>query len=282
MGNDLEAFPVDGALATDTSLHHASDVELDGDGNLYVADNHAPYVFRVGSDDRVHIIAGTGEAGYDGDGGPAQSAKLTAPFGVFPTADGGVYVADSAVHVVRYINPEGIINTVAGTGPNPGTRAGGYSGDDGPATQAQLNGPTRIRLDNSGNLFICDTNNHVIRRLDASGIITTVAGTGVAGYSGDNGPATTAQFNTPYDLRLTADGTMYVADAGNNVIRRIDPNGVVTTVVGTETPGFAGDQGDARDCQLKFPVGIEIAPDGALWISDTFNQRVRRVAGFIR
>lgn len=282
MGNDLEAIPTDGALATDTSLHHASDVELDADGNLYVADNHAPFVFRVGLDERVHIIAGVDEAGYDGDGGPARAAKLSAPFGVFPTADGGVYVADSAVHVVRYIDPSGIINTVAGTGPNPGTRAGGYSGDGGPGTQAQLNGPTRIRLDGAGNLFICDTNNHVIRRLDPSGIITTFAGTGVAGYGGDGGAATAAQLNTPYDLRIVPDGTMYVADAGNNVIRRIDPSGIVTTVIGNATAGFAGDQGLARDCQLKFPVGIEIAADGALWISDTFNQRVRRVAGFIR
>lgn len=283
MGNDFEAAPVEGALAADTSLHHASDIELDSDGSLYVAGNHAPVVFRIGTDDRVRIVAGReDESGYSGDGGPAREATLTAPFGVFPTGDGGFYLADSAAHVVRHVDPAGIIRTVAGTGPIPGTRAGGYSGDGGPASAAQLNGPTRVRADGEGNLFICDTNNHAIRKVDPAGIITTLAGTGTAGFSGDGGPADRARLNTPYDLRLGPDGAVYVADSGNNVIRRIDPHGLITTVIGTGRAGFTGDEGHAISCQLRFPVGLELGPDGSLWISDTFNHRVRRVAGFLR
>jgi hypothetical protein len=283
MGRDFEAPPTEGALAIDTPLHHSSDVELDAVGNLYVAGNHSPVVFRVGStDDRVTIVAGTEQAGYDGDGGPARAAKLTTPYGVFPDADGGVYIADAGAHVVRYVDAAGMIRTVAGTGPSPGTRAGGYSGDGGPAVAAQLDGPTRLRLDGDGNLLICDTNNHVVRKVDAAGIITTIAGTGTFGYSGDDGPAAAAQLNTPYDVRIADNGDVYIADSGNNVIRRIDHvSGVISTVVGTGTPGFGGEEGAAGECELKFPVGIELAPDGSLWIADTFNQRVRRVAAFV-
>jgi hypothetical protein len=282
MGRDFEAPPTEGALAVDTPLHHSSDVELDMTGNLYVAGNHSPVVFRVGADDRVTIVAGTDQAGYDGDGGPARMAKLTTPYGVFPDADGGVYIGDAGAHVVRYVDGAGMIRTVAGTGPVLGTRAGGYSGDGGPAVAAQLNGPTRLRLDGEGNLLICDTNNHVIRKVDGAGVITTIAGTGTFGFSGDGGPAAAAQLNTPYDLRVADDGDVYIADSGNNVVRRIDhATGIISTVVGTQTAGFAGDEGDAGACELKFPVGIELADDGSLWIADTFNQRVRRVAGFL-
>jgi len=273
MGQDFEGAPVDGALASDTSLHHASDIEMDAGGNLYVAGDHVAYVFRVGTDNRVRILAGNGDAGYTGDGGPATAAELTTPFGVLPTDDGGFYVADVDAQVIRYVTPDGVISTVAGNGSR------GYSGDGGQATSAELNSPTRMRLDAGGNLYFCDTNNHAVRRVDKSGIITTVAGTGTLGYSGDNGPATAARLNTPYDLRFAPNGDLYVADTGNNVIRRIDHSGVVTTVVGIGIGGFAGDGTEARLARLNHPSGINFDSDGSLWIADTFNERVRRVAG---
>jgi sugar lactone lactonase YvrE len=275
MGKDFEGAPVNGALATDTPLHHASDIDTDTAGNLYVAGDHVPYVFRVGTDNRVLILAGNGEPGYTGDGGQAVAAELTTPFGVASTNDGGFYLGDVDAQVIRYVDPTGVISTVAGSG----TR--GYAGDGGAATAATLNSPTRVRLDAAGNVYFCDTNNHVIRKVDKNGVITTIAGTGTVGYSGDNGPATAAQFHTPYDLRFAPNGDLYVADTGNNVIRRIDRNGIVTTVVGIGIGGFSGDGNDARNCKLNRPSGLKFDGDGSLWISDTFNGRVRRVAGFL-
>ena len=141
-------------------------------------------------------------------------------------------------------------------------------------------GPTRLRLDSNGHLFICDTRNHAIRRLDRDGNITTYAGTGDLGYSGDGGPAKLAELNAPYDLIFSPNGDLYVADTGNSVIRRIDGSGMISTVVGVGSAGFSGDQGPADACELDRASGVTFAPDGSMWISDTFNNRVRRVAGF--
>ena len=215
IGKDFEGVAVDGALAVDTPLHHPADIELDSVGNLYIASNHVSNVIRIAPDTRVFVVAGTEEYGYDGDGGPALEAALSAPFGVLPTGDGVFYVSDTEAHVVRHVDAAGTIITVAGTG----TR--GDSGDGGPGPEAQLDSPTRIRADDEGRLYICDTRNHCIRRIEPDGLIVTVAGTGVRGYSGDGGPAAAAQLNTPHDLRFVA-GDLYVADAGNNVVRKID------------------------------------------------------------
>jgi hypothetical protein len=274
MGKDFEGFPADGALAVDTPLHHASDMEFDTSGNMYVAGDHVPVIFRVGTDNRVFTVAGTQDSGYDGDGGPALQAKLTTPFGVLPTNDGGFDLADVDANVVRRVDTDGIIHTVAGTGVR------GYSGDGGLATLAQLNAPTRLRVGPDGGVYFCDTNNHAIRRIDTAGVITTIAGTGSLGYSGDTGAATAAQLNLPYDLRFAPNGDLYIADNGNSVIRRIDTHGTITTVAGS-TAGFSGDGGDVKSAQLNRPSGLNFDAAGSLWIADTFNQRVRRVASFL-
>lgn len=275
IGLDFEDAPVDGALAADTPLHHASDIEVDSLGRMYLAGYHFPGIFRLDLDDRVQVLAGSELYGNAGDGGSATQASLSSPYGVLPLDNGSFYFADIDAHVVRFVDSIGIINTVAGNG----TR--GYSGDNGLGTQAKLNGPTRLALDNEHNLYFCDTNNHVIRRLSADGIISTFAGTGEIGYSGDGGSAVSAKFNVPYDLRFVANGDLFIADTGNHVIRRIDPSGTVTTVVGTGVAGFSGDEGDARSCQLNGPAGVNFDAQGNLWISDTFNQRVRRVARLV-
>jgi hypothetical protein len=272
MGLDFEAPPTEGALAVETPLHHASDIEFDASGNLYVAGDHAPIVFRVGLDQRVTIVAGSGDSGYAGDGGPALAARLTTPFGVLPDRRGGFYVSDLDAHVVRYVDAGGIIRTAVGSG------TAGYSGDGGPATAARLRGPTRMALGLDGSLYVCDTDNHCIRRVDADGVIETICGTGTPGYSGDGGPATAALLNRPHDLAIGPDGALYVADTDNNVIRRLDADGAITTVVGTGAAGFSGDGGSAGACTLNRPSGVTVAADGALWVSDAANQRVRRVA----
>jgi len=275
MGNGFEDFPSDGAPAIETPLHHASDIEFDPQGRLLVAGDHVPVVFRVDVDQRVFTVAGGFDYGYSGDGGPALDAELSTPFGVMPDAIGGFYVSDADAHVVRYIDPAGIIHTAAGTGER------GYSGDGGPGNEAQLAGPSRMRFGPDGALYFCETRNHVVRRLRADGTIDTFAGTGERGYTGDGGLATAATFNGPYDLRFAPGGDLYVADTGNNVIRRIDAAGIVTTVVGTGEPAYSGDGGPASLASLRRPSSVFFAPDGSLWISDTSNHRVRRVSGFL-
>jgi len=275
MGLSYEGTPVEGALAVDTPLHHASDIAFDLEGNLYVAGDHVPLVLRVGLDDRVSIVAGSATVGNAGDEGPAVQASLNIPFGVLPDAIGGFYVADVGANVIRYVDANGVIHRFAGTG----TR--GYGGDGQTALQAQLNGPTRLRFDPGGRVCFCDTNNHAVRCVDANGVIATIAGVGTSGYAGDHAPATQAHLATPYDLRFAPNGDLYIADTGNSVIRRVDSSGTITTVAGTGLPNFAGDAGAAGSCQLNRPSGVSFAADGSMWISDTFNNRVRRVAGFL-
>lgn len=276
MGNFIEAFPVEGALAKDTSLHHTSDIAFDSAGQMYLAGHHIPIIFRVGLDDRVHTIAGTEVVGNDGDEGPALMARLGIPFGVLPLDDGSFYFSDAEFHVIRFVDAAGIIHRFAGSG------VGGYSGDGGPATEARLLEPRRMRWGSDGGLYFCDAGNHVVRRVGSDGVIQTIAGTGtVSGYDGDGGLATGALLDTPADLRFAPNGDLYVADSGNNVIRRIDSQGIISTVVGTGDAEFRGDGRNATFANMRSPLGITLAPDGSLWIADTFNQRVRRVAGFL-
>lgn len=275
MGTDIEDFPVDGALASESPLHHASNMEYDGPGNLYIAGDHVPVAFRVDTDDRVHTVAGTAEYGYAGDGGPAREAELSTPFGVLPDAAGGLYISDVDAHVIRYVDPAGIIHTVAGTGER------GYAGDGGAATAAQLAGPSRLQFGPDGDLYFCEIKNHVVRRLRRDGTIDTVVGTGERGYAGDGGPATAAQLDTPYDVQFAPNGDLYVADTGNNVVRRVDTTGTIATVAGDGEPRFAGDGGPAATCSLRRPSALFLDPQGSLWIADTSNHRVRRIARFL-
>lgn len=275
MGVGFEDFPSDGALGVETPLHHPSDIEYDAGGRLYVAGDHVPVVFRMDTDDRVFTLAGTVNYGYAGDGGPARDADLGTPFGVLPTADGGFYVSDVDFHVLRRVNAAGIIDTVAGTGGQ------GYSGDGGPARSAELGGPSRLRLGPDGALYLCETKNHVVRRIAPDGTIGTFAGSGRRGYSGDGGPATEAELDTPYDIRFAPGGDAYIADTNNNVIRRVDRAGRIGTVAGTGRAAFGGDRGDVRAADLRRPSCLAFDASGSLWICDTANQRVRRVWRFL-
>jgi hypothetical protein len=275
MGTDIEDFPVEGGLASESPLHHASNMEYDAAGNLFIAGDHVPVAFRVGPDDRVHTVAGTPEYGYAGDGGPALEAELSTPFGVLPDAFGGLYISDVDAHVLRYVDPAGIIHTVAGTGER------GYAGDGGPATAALLAGPSRLQFGPDGDLYFCEIKNHVVRRLRRDGTLATIAGTGERGYAGDGGPASAAQLDAPYDLQFAPNGDLYVADTGNNVVRRIAGDGVITTVAGDGEPRFAGDGGPAATCSLRRPSALFLDDTGSLWLADTSNHRVRRITRFL-
>ena len=234
-------------------------IDIDGDGIL---------------DNTIYTIAGTGANNFSGDGGLATAAELNSPKGLAVDAAGNLFIADSTIHRVRRVDATtGIITTMAGTG------AFGSGGDGGLATAAQLGGPNGLAFDAAGNLFIADSFNNRIRRVDAAtGIITSVAGTGVGGFSGDGGLATAAEFNLPRGLAIDAAGNLFISDVFNNRVRRVDAvTGVITTVVGSGAGGFSGDGGLATAAELDFPEGLAIDTAGDLFIADFANNRIRRV-----
>ena len=225
----------------------------------------------------ITTFAGTGATGYTGDGGPATNAQLNVPYDVAIDAAGNIYFVEELNNIIRKVNTSGITSTVAGSGST------GFSGDGGPATAATFFQPTAVAIDGIGNLYIADKYNNRIRKVDTAGMITTIAGTGIFGFGGDGGPATAAQFASPGGLNVDAAGNVFVADAGNNRIRKIAPGGTVTTVAGNGTGGFAGDGSAATMANLFSPNSVCVDAAGNLYISDGSNQRIRKVntAGII-
>ena len=219
----------------------------------------------------LKTIAGNGKAGYSGDGGAAPAAELNDPDGVNFDAAGNLYIADVLNNVIRKADTAGKITTVAGNG------TAGFSGDGGPATAAELHGPFGVVLDSAGNLYIQDTLNARIRKVDATGTITTIAGNGTFGYSGDGGPATAAELNQNQGARFDAAGNLYVPDCGNGALRKIDTAGIITTIAGNGTDGFSGDGGLATSAQLNCPSGVVIDAAGDLFIADYLNNRIRKI-----
>jgi sugar lactone lactonase YvrE len=187
-------------------------------------------------------------------------------------AAGNLFIADQGNSRIRAVSASGVITTVAGNG------VGGYSGDGGPATSARLNGPSGVAVDAAGNLFIADTYNLRIREVSVSGVITTVAGNGTQGYSGDGGPATSAQLNRPFRVAVDAAGDLFIADTYNQRVREVSVSGVITTVAGNGTQGYSGDGGPATSAQLYFPQGVAVDAAGNLFIADTGSSRIRKVS----
>ncbi len=225
----------------------------------------------------ISTIAGTGTAGFAGDGAAATVAQLNNPTDVFVDSAGNVYIADEFNDRIRKIDPSGVISTVAGNG----TR--GYSGDGGAATSAALNLPFGVFVDGAGNIYIAERFGHRIRKVDTAGIISTIAGTGAAGVSGDGGPATSAQLSEPRAVAVDATGNIYIVDYGNDRIRRIDTSGTINTIVGTGVEGFSGDGGPAISAQLYDPQHIFLDGLGNFYIAESTNNRIRKVdtAGII-
>ena len=283
-----------GVLATAANLDQPSTVAFDGAGNMYIADSSHNEIRKVTAPAPpavagiISVLAGTGDPAYTGDGGSAPLATLSNPSGVAVDGAGNVYIADTGNDAIRKIAAAtGIITTVAGPG-TPGTL-----GDGGPATAAYLNAPQGVTVDGQGNLFIADTNNQLVRRVDAStGIITTVAGNGDPSgkgdgkgtYSGDGKPAIDAGISLPYSVAFDTAGNMYIPDSANHRIRKVTAvNGAITsasiisTIAGTGAPGFSGDGGPATAAVLNTPSGVAVDPAGNLYIADTQNSRIRKV-----
>jgi trimeric autotransporter adhesin len=267
----------DNGPAVQATLNRPNAVAIDAAGNIYVADsdNHAVRKISAGT---ITTLAGNGTAGYTGDNGRATAAQLNLPSGVAVDPAGNVYISDFGNNVVRRVSTAGIITTFAGNGRL------GFSGDGGPAAQASLSGPLGLAVDSGGNLYIADAANNVVRMV-ASGVITTVAGNGSAGFSGDGGPARTALLNYPVSVAVAADGTLNIADFSNQRVRQVTGGIINTIIIGRGIRGYfsggvttSGDGDPSTSAQLDYPLGVAVDPLGNLLISDYGNNRIRKVA----
>ena len=261
-----------GGRATSARINNPSGVAVDGSGNLYIADTENHRVRKVNSSGGISTVAGTGTSGSSGDGGSATAALLDTPLAVAVDGSGNLYISDFFNDRIRKVDSSGEITAFAGTGTE------GFSGDGGLATAAELEDPRDVAVDGSGNVYIADQWNNRIRKVDTStGIITTVAGNGTRGFAGDGGQATAAQINRPRGVGVDGSGNLYIADSGNERIRKVDTSGIITTVAGTGTTGFSGDGGQATAAQLNRPHGVAVDGTGNLYIADNLNHRIRKV-----
>jgi sugar lactone lactonase YvrE len=277
-GNGARAYGGDNGLANEAYLGNPHDVAVDSQGRVLIADTRNGRIRRIELDGVIRVVAGTtlpwdaGEGRWDkGDGGPAVSASFSYIEAVAIAANDDIYVGDGVGRIRKIDARSGVITTVAGRGFT------GYSGDGGPAVQARIGTPTAIRFDRVGNLYFTDRTYHVVRMVAVDGVITTVVGCGVAGFSPDGTIAQAAQINQPYGLALASDDTLYFADSRNNRVRRVTADGRLETVAGSATAGDAGEGGPAITAQLNEPHGLCFASKGLLLISDHYNNRVKVV-----
>jgi uncharacterized protein (TIGR03437 family) len=276
IGNGSNGFSGDGSAALGAMTNLPGGIALDSSGNLYIADsmnNRIRKVTNSGSG-TISTIAGNGVYSYSGDGSSATSAQLYAPQSIAVDAKGNFYIADTGNNVVREVSG-GIIFTFAGNG-------GG--GDNGPAVSAAIAAPQGVVVDSSGNVYISDTGKSRVRKVGTNGTISTIAGTGTPGYSGDGNAATSAALNTPVGLAVDTPGNLYIADFGNNVVRKVSTGGTISTIAGSGLQGYSGDGGQGTSAQLSGPQGVAVDGGGNLYIADTLNNVIREVTpnGVIR
>ena len=275
-GTGTAGFNADGIPATTAQLFNPVRVFVDGSGNTFIADPSNHRLRKVdGASGLISTVAGTGTPGYNGEGIAATTADLASPTGVFVDGSGNIFIADNLNHRLRKVDSaSGLISTVAGTG------TPGFNGDGITATTARLSGPFGVFVDGSGNIFIADQFNHRLRKVDgATGLISTVAGTGVLGFNGDGIAATTAQLFEPVGVFVDGSGNTFIADPSNHRLRKVDgASGLISTVAGTGTGGYNGDGIPATTAQLASPTGVFVDGSGNIFIADNLNYRIRKVA----
>jgi hypothetical protein len=263
-GSGVHYYAATGEPATESPLENPIDFAFAPGGELVLIQLHDPRVLRIDAGGILRLVAGTGEEGDSGDGGPGVAARFTELEGLAVAGDGTIVVADGAADRVRTIAPDGTVRAFAGTG-EPG-----YAGDGGPATEALLRRPTALAIAADGAVYLADADNHVVRRVGPDGVITTVAGTGEPGSDGDGGPATAARLAMPEGVAVAGDGTLYIAEWQGNRIRRVAPDGTISTLAGQGPPGLSGDGGAALDATLDGPARLSLAGD-RLYVADQRN-----------
>ena len=305
-------FPGNGGPAKNAPISQVRSLGTDPNGNIIFADPGNHVVSRLNADGTISVLAGNGVRGFSGEGGPARSASFNNPIDAVMDTNGNLYVSDSFNETIRLVTTDDVIssyvvnvgdarlaidnsNTLYFTAPNEcliyryttdlvltkfaGNGVCGHSGDGGSALQARINPNGGLAFDGSGNLYLAE--GYYIRKITPDGTITTIAGTGVAGDSGDNGPAVSATLNYTDSLVFDSIGDLFVSDVNNSVVRQISPDGTITTAVGTYRDGFVGDGGPAASAVLFFPQGLAIDGSGNLHVADSGNFRIRRISGGI-
>lgn len=268
VGDGWRGFTGEGVFRTKARVSFPEGMALDTTGHLVFVDAHNHRVRRVSTDGTIHTIAGTGVQGYGGDGSVATNASLNRPSDVCTIGDGSVVIADVNNHAIRKVRPDGIIETVAGRG------TPGYTGDGGPADEAKLNKPWGVECTPDGDILIADSRNHRIRKVTPAGSISTIAGTGKAGFSGDGGPASEATFDSPQEVVLDDSGGMYVVDEHNHAIRYVDTRGIIRTVVGTGEKGEATIGAPATGSALNDPEDVWVLGPDRILVADGDNARI--------
>lgn len=274
-GNGTAGYSGDGGAATDASISPTA-VAVDRSGNVYVVDNRNNVVRKIDGSGTINTIAGDGTGGYTGDGAAASAAELNRPSGIAIDTAGNIFISDSRNFVVRKINTSGVISTYAGSG------TAGSTGDGGAASSATFNRPGALAVKTDGTLYVADGQSNVIRAISASGTINAFAGTGTAGYSGDGAAATAATLSNPNGLAVDGSGNVYVADGVNNVVRKINGSGVISTYAGNHNPGYYGDGGAATLARLQGPNWVAVDASANLYITDGGNNVIRRVGEAVR
>ncbi len=277
-GDTLKGYSGDGGPAYDAELADPQGMAVDGKGDLYIADFSNNVVRKIDPSGIITTFAGTGIAGYSGDGGPANRAKLNNPYFVAVDSAGNIYISDSQNSCIRKVNTAGIISTFAGIGTKEG-----YWGDHGPATAAQLSRPAGLAFDRQGNLYIADLLNLRIRKITPDGMITTICGRGTGGSTGDGGPASVALLDKPFGITTDFKGNVYIADCYNNRIRKIDvKTGIISTYAGGAGlfGGYYGDGRQATAAMINNPTDVKCDDTGSLYIADLLNFRIRKVDTF--
>jgi streptogramin lyase len=271
-GTGTSGYSGDGGQATEATLKNPRGVSVDASGNIHIADSYNNVIRKVTVVTGViTTVAGTGTSGLSGDGGQATEATMRSPRAVVVDASGNIYIADTSSGRIRKVTVStGIITTVAGGGSQS------YSGDVATSTSIM---PFDVALDTSGNIYIADWSNNVIRKItESSGTITTMAGTGTSGYSGDGGQATEATLNGPNGVSIDTLGDIYIADSSNHVIRKVTVStGLITTVAGTGTSGYGGDGEEATSANLRGPYHITVETPGTFYIVNLYTYQIRKV-----
>jgi uncharacterized protein (TIGR03437 family) len=277
VGNGTAGFAGDSGKAPEAQINYPLGLAIDNSGNVFIADHLNHRIRRVAADGTITTVAGSDSIGSTGDDGPATSARLNYPSGIAIDSSGALYVTDTMNHVIRKVVVGGNITLLAGSRGTSGFREKDAKGELLEAKNAELNAPTGIAIDSAGNIYFCDTRNHRVRKIGTDNKIQTIAGTGEKGETGDGGKAVEAKLNSPTGVAVDAAGNVYIADQMNHRIRKVDKDGIITTVAGTGLPGYSGNGGLATRAQLFYPCCIALDKQGNLFIADRTNNRVRRV-----